>query len=271
MSTYVIGDVQGCFDSLQALLSSFDFDARVDRLWFVGDLVNRGPKSLEVLRWVRSLGDRAVAVMGNHDLHLLACAAAVAAPRRRDTVDAILRAPDRDELLRWLVRRPLLYREGDWVLVHAGLYPGWTLTQHEQLALSIEGELAGAGAVALLRAWRSRDRVESSAGVLVVGGSVTERRAFGLDVLTRMRCIRDDGSLDLTFSGSPEQAGERLRPWYESYDFGPRRVVFGHWAALGVREGAGWISLDSGCIWGNGLTAYRLDDGAVFHQQTIDS
>src|SRR5262245_49421682 len=134
MSTYAIGDIQGCFLTLQALLEQIEFDARRDHLWLVGDLVNRGPRSLEVLRWAAALGDRVRAVLGNHDLHLLARAAGVAAPKRRDSLDAVLQAPDRESLFAWLHSLPLLYREGDLALVHGGLDPAWDLATAESLA-----------------------------------------------------------------------------------------------------------------------------------------
>lgn len=262
MATYAIGDVQGCYDSLCALLARVGFDPACDRLWFAGDLVNRGPRSLEVLRAVRGLGERAVVVLGNHDLHLLGRAAGVSSPKRNDTLDQVLAAPDADELLSWLGSRPLFHEEGDFALVHAGLLPAWDLAQARARAQEVEAALGGAARDEVLRAddepvtaWRS-DLPEP------------ERLRAITTVLTRIRTCREDGELCASFSGPPEEAPAGCHPWF-SHPRGARRpstLLFGHWAALGFRRGEGYVGLDSGCVWGGPLTALRLDDGEVFQE-----
>lgn len=245
MATYAIGDVQGCATTLERLLVRIGF-AGHDRLWLVGDLVNRGPRSADVLRLVRGLGERAVVVLGNHDLHLLARAAGLEPAKRRDTLDDVLSAPDRAPLLDWLRTRPLLHRDGAWLMVHAGLLPAWTVDEAEARAREVEALLAQGRLAELL------------------GDS---RPARSLRVLTRLRTCRDDGRL-CDFDGAPEDAPDGCQPWFSS----PKRrstevtVLFGHWSALGLHLGADAIGLDTGCVWGRTLTALRLEDRAVFSE-----
>ncbi len=267
VSTYVIGDIQGCFASLMQLMKTIQFDRTLDRLWFVGDLVNRGPRSLEVLRWIRDLGDRATPVLGNHDLHLLALAEGVRTAKPQDTLEEVLLAPDRDELLDWLRHLPLLHRENRYVLVHAGLLPAWTTAQAEELAceasraiLSKAGrELLGFFQCGESMRWR-RDLEE------------TERLQLTLQVLTRIRTCDRDGVPCLDFSGPPAEAPEGCVPWFDA----PGRqdtedvVLFGHWAALGLMQSPRAIGLDTGCVWGGSLTALRLEDRQVFQVRNVD-
>jgi bis(5'-nucleosyl)-tetraphosphatase (symmetrical) len=267
MSTYAIGDIQGCYRTLKRLLKKIRFDADADRLWLTGDLVNRGPRSLEVLRWVREQGDRVATVLGNHDLHLIARAFGTRAPRSRDTVDDVLEAPDREELIRWLRRRPFLHREGDRVLVHAGLLPPWTLEQAEQLAREIETVLASPKPERLLqalvaerpRAWRADLGIE-------------DRWRVTVQAFTRLRTCRDDGRVCDGFSGPPERAPEGCHPWFELRDdqLAGVTVVCGHWATLGLRIQPGVMALDTGCVWGGELTAVRLEDGEIFQESLAD-
>jgi bis(5'-nucleosyl)-tetraphosphatase (symmetrical) len=265
MATYAIGDIQGCFDSLCALLARCGFDSRDDRVWLAGDLVNRGPGSLEVLRWARDLGDRAVCVLGNHDLHLLARGAGLAGPKRRDTLADVLAAPDADELLSWLRGQPLYHREGDVVMVHAGIDPRWSLDEAAALAAEVEAALSGDRWLEVLASDREpmvpwRPELEGASRLQSIA-----------EVLTRLRTCRDDGQPCSSFSGPPEEAPAGCHPWFSH----PRRrslgatVIFGHWAALGLRRGPDTWALDSGCVWGGELTALRLDDGAVFQQPAI--
>lgn len=265
MATYAIGDLQGCFVTLQRLLARIRFDAAGDRLWLVGDLVNRGPRSLEVLRWARGLGDRHAAVLGNHDVHLLACAAGIAQPKGRDTLGEVLAAPDRADLVAWLRARPLLVRDGEHILVHAGVHPLWSAADAERLAREAERALARdleaflvAGQEKPPRSWD-----ESLAG--------EARLSYILAALTRMRVVYADGKLDLKFKGPVEDAPPGTTPWFTA----PCRradatVVFGHWAALGLSMGPTWIATDTGCVWKNALTAVRLDDRAVFREKYAD-
>jgi len=267
MATYVIGDVQGCAESLEALLERCEL-TRTDRVWFVGDIVNRGPQSLEALELIMSLGERARVVLGNHDLHLLACHVG-AQPGRGDTIQAILEAPRREELISWLRSRPLLYEEGGVAMTHAGINPAWSWSEVQS------------------RAQRAHKRLMSDDGLeqLAIAhpsraqrGQAPHERAEWIQDLawfTRVRFIRD-GQLDERCKGGPSDAGPDEQPWYELYEDSlsrgdrPERLIVGHWAALGLRLSSRLASLDTGCIWGRYLTALRLEDDALFMQSTIE-
>lgn len=257
MPTYAIGDVQGCYLTLRRLLTRVGFDPGRDRLWFAGDLVNRGPRSLETLRWAAAHEQALVSVLGNHDLHLLGAAAGLRRPRPQDTLAQVLSAPDADALLGWLRQRPLLHREREWVLVHAGLHPAWTLADAERLARAIERELRGEG-------WRDL------LAALYGGGAGELERA--LRAFTLMRVVRADGALDLEFNGPPAERPAGTSPWFELPSRRPpgARVVFGHWAALGLYVSPSAVGLDTGCVWGRTLTAFRLEDGAITQEPRVD-
>ncbi len=254
MATWAIGDVHGCFDTLETLNGRIGLDAGRDRLWMVGDLVNRGPGSLDVLRWSRArhreMGDRFQVVLGNHDLHLIARHLGLAAARRGDTLEDVLRADDGPDLVDWLRRRPFIHfeRSGDvdFVLVHAGLQPGWSPQDAAAAGRLLERRLQGPEAARLLR---SRDD-------------------NALAAFTRMRMLDREGRPH-DYSGPPEGAPAGLRPWFDVAPraCGGRVVVCGHWAALGLRLRPDLVALDSGCVWGNTLTAVRLDDRAVVSVQ----
>jgi len=268
MATYAIGDVHGCFATLQGLLKRVAYDPRRDRLWLVGDLVNRGPRSLAVLRWASRLDpERAVAVLGNHDLHLLARAEGLASPRRRDTLDEVLAARDRDGLLDWLRARPLFHREGAWAMVHAGLLPEWTLAAAAALAREVEGELRDGAAARLLATFR-----DDPPGRFRESLSPAARRRLALAALTRLRTVNGRGRMTTDFSGPPGEAPPGYVPWFTV----PRRksrgaqVICGHWAALGLHLDDGVAALDTGCVWGRELTALRLDDRKVFQEPAAD-
>jgi bis(5'-nucleosyl)-tetraphosphatase (symmetrical) len=260
MATYAIGDVQGCFLTLQRLLDAIRFDPASDRLWLAGDLVNRGPRSLEVLRWARGLGEALVAVLGNHDLHLIGRSFGVRGVKRGDSLDAVLVAPDRDALIGWLRGLPLLHREGDRVLVHAGLQPAWTPAEAEEVARAVESALRGPDAGALIESLSERTLPGWGPGL-----DPRRRRDLGLQTLVLMRTCRRDGRLCRDFSGPPEQAPPGCRPWFEREGRRPAgvTVVCGHWARLGLRIQPGLLALDTGCAWGGRLTAVRLEDGAI--------
>lgn len=269
MATYAIGDIQGCFDSLMRLLDRIGFDASRDRVWLVGDLVNRGPRSLDVLRWARHLGNRVVAVLGNHDMHLLARAAGVAKRKKLDTLQEILAVPDRQGLIDWLRHRPLLHREGKHVMVHAGLHPAWSLEQAAVLAS--EGE-------ALLRApdWQThmgalRGNPPPAWSDDLAGD---ERRRAIISVFTRMRTCTPAGHMEHRFSGPPAQTPAGYLPWYAvphaRWRTPGQQVVFGHWAALGLYMDDACIGLDTGCVWGETLTAVRLEDRQVWQVPTVE-
>jgi bis(5'-nucleosyl)-tetraphosphatase (symmetrical) len=260
MAVYAIGDLQGCFDPLKRLLDRIGFDPAEDRLWFSGDIVNRGPASLETLRFVRGLGELAVMVLGNHDLHLLASAWADSRPRKkRDTLDDILEAPDREELLEWLRRRPLLHHDPavGFTMVHAGLPPQWDLEEARAAAGELQAVLGGDRFVDFLRHMYGNQPDCWSPELEGI-----DRLRFIVNAFTRLRYLRPDGSMDFDNTGPPERAGEGLIPWFR---FPGRRteglsMVFGHWSTVGEVVHAGAFSLDTGCVWGGRLTALRLDD-----------
>ncbi len=268
MATYIIGDLQGCHADLRALLERVGFDAARDCLWFTGDLVNRGPASLAALRFVRALGERAVVVLGNHDLHLLACRHVDGiAPRAGDTLDDVLSAPDRDELLDWLRARPLIHHDTahGLTLVHAGLPPQWSLPE----ALALGEEMA-----ALLRGPRFADMLARMYGNLpdhwdeeLTGAA---RFRFVVNAFTRLRYVTGDGRIELKAKGAPGSQRPGLVPWFAAPGRRSRdaRVVFGHWSTLRLTpaEEARYnvLPLDTGAVWGGSLTAYRIEDGARF-------
>jgi bis(5'-nucleosyl)-tetraphosphatase (symmetrical) len=262
MATYAIGDVQGCFTTLERLLRRIDFDPGRDRLWLVGDLVNRGPSSLEVLRWAKSLGRNLVTVLGNHDLHLLARAEGLREARPRDTFDDVLEAPDRDALLEWLAGRPLFHREGEFVMVHAGLHPEWSLDEAEALAWEAQEALRSRKRYSLLEWFEDSEPRRWSDSL-----DGPERLRLTVDVLTRIRTVKVTGDLCLEFAGPPDQAPEGCVPWFERSELpAGSTVLFGHWAALGLHLGRNAIGLDTGCAWGRSLTALRLEDRQVFEE-----
>ena len=255
MTRYAIGDLQGCVAELRSLLSRLKFSADRDRLWFVGDLVNRGPDSLATLRLVRALGDNAVVVLGNHDLHLLAVAYGAQRRRRSDTLDAVLAAPDRDALIEWLRLRPLAHLEGSDLMVHAGVVPQWTAARTLALAAEVGGVLSRDPCALLEHMYGDEPERwdERLAGA--------ERLRFIVNVLTRLRLCTADGRVDISIKGPPPPPPSPLRPWFEHPQRASRdvRVIFGHWSALGLVQEPGLLGLDSGCVWGGSLTAANLD------------
>lgn len=255
MSVYAIGDIQGCFEPLQRLLKHIEFDPAVDTLWFVGDLVNRGEGSLETLRFVRDLGSSAVTVLGNHDLHFLALHYAGFEPRRSDTLDVLLAAPDVDELAAWLRRQPLLVVANDFVMAHAGVPHIWSLAQARDFAAEACAVLSGPGYLQFFEQMYgpSPPWTPTLAGI--------ERVRAIVNYLTRMRLVAEDGALDFDFKGSAEAMPDGFAPWFQY----PRQfrdpIVFGHWAALdGITGRADVIATDTGCVWGRTLSAVRLDE-----------
>lgn len=258
MAVYAIGDVQGCFDELQDLLKKISFDAQRDYLWFTGDLVNRGPKSLEVVRFVKGLGGRAVSVLGNHDLHLLAVAQGHEKYRRKDTFDDILQAPDRAELIDWLRHRPFLHHDAalGFTLIHAGLPPQWDLAQAKSGAAELERVLRGPAYSTYLEQMYGNEPEQWSDNL-----SGRERLRFITNCFTRLRFCDAQGHLALEEKGPPGTAPAPYQPWFEvlgrrSADL---NIVFGHWSTLGPRVDKGIYPLDTGCLWGKSLTALRLD------------
>ncbi len=262
MATYAIGDIQGCFTSLMALLNRVAFDPAHDRLWLVGDLVNRGPDSLRTLRFVRDLGAAAVTVLGNHDLYLLMVAyGAVRSRGKDDTIQAVLDAPDRDALLGWLRTRPLMHLENGFAMVHAGLLPCWTVVQARALAREVEGALAGPYHADLLHNMWGSEPVAWDDGLRDYA-----RMRVIVNAMTRMRFCTPGGKMDFKVKGEVAKAPKGYVPWFEvpGRKSADTTVVFGHWSALGLRVEPRLLALDSGCLWGRELSAVRLEDRAVF-------
>lgn len=261
MSTYAIGDVQGCHDALLRLLDAVHFDAAQDQLWFAGDLVNRGPDSLQTLRLVMSLGTAAVCVLGNHDLHLLARAAGGRAGRL-DTLDALLAADDRDVLLHWLRHRPLLHEADGWAMAHAGIAPCWTLSQARAAARSAEAVLRASDHTAFLaQMYGDEPRLWSPAL------SATEQLRFSINAFTRMRYCTPDGALEFRAKGAPGSQPAPLQPWFALPARVPvgAEIIFGHWSTLGRvhwPQHRVW-GLDTGAVWGGRLTALCLETSVL--------
>ena len=267
MATYAIGDIQGCYRELLELLELIAFDPARDSLWLTGDLVNRGPDSLATLRYIRQLGARAITVLGNHDLHLLAIAASGEKPKRKDTLDAILAAPDRDELLDWLRRQPLLHVDvgTGYAMVHAGLAPQWSIPQARELAAEVSEVLCSDNYPEYFRHMygdgpcRWREELHG-----------WERLRCITNYLTRMRFCNEKGELALRAKGAPGSQPPGYSPWYAL----PTRrnrdltILFGHWSQLPIEDPEalenGVRPLDSGCLWGGRLTAMRLEDQRYF-------
>lgn len=261
MATFAIGDIQGCFSSFMRLLERCAFDPAHDKLWLVGDLVNRGPRSLETLRYVRDLGPAARTVLGNHDLSLLMAAEGFGKRSKGDTFDDVLDAPDCDELLHWLRHQPLCHVEGEYCLVHAGLLPQWTVDQARTLASEVEAALTGPDWHEFMaNMWGSdpsawRDDLEGWGRLRVI-----------VNAMTRMRFCSSEGVMDFRVKGEVTKAPQGYMPWFQV--LGRRSadsiLITGHWSALGLKVMPNLLAIDSGCLWGGALTAIRLEDRALF-------
>jgi bis(5'-nucleosyl)-tetraphosphatase (symmetrical) len=261
LAIYAIGDIQGCFDSFRRLLERCAFDPARDRLWLVGDLVNRGPRSLETLRFVRNLGAAAITVLGNHDLSLLMAAEGFGKPGKGDTFDEILQAPDRDELLDWLRRQPLCHVEGEYCLVHAGLLPQWTAIEARALAAEVEAKLSGPDWRELMaNMWGSEPASWND------GLDGWPRLRVIVNAMTRMRFCSPEGVMNFRAKGEVSNAPEGYLPWFQIPDRRSSETVLitGHWSALGLNILPNLLAIDSGCLWGGALTAIRLADRAIF-------
>lgn len=260
MATWAIGDIQGCNVTLQRLLARIGWRPGGDRLWLTGDLVNRGAASLDVLRWaVEHQGDLTV-VLGNHDIHLLARAADLVRPKSRDTLEELLAAPDLPRLVAWLRRQPLLHRDGEHTMIHAGLLPEWTVDRAQALAAEAETMLRQPDGAFLLELFQTRSVQPWDEATTGIG-----RHAAVVGALTRLRTLTLDGRPCAAYSGPPASAPSDCVAWFDHPLRRSRgqRVVFGHWAALGLHVTADVVALDTGCVWGGALTAWRLDDGHI--------
>ena len=261
MSHYVVGDLQGCYSEFRQLLDTIAFEPAGDRLWLVGDLVNRGPDSLSVLRTVKSLGAAATTVLGNHDFHLLIVAAGHRRPHRNDTLSAVLDAPDRDELLDWLRRRPLIVREGERLMVHAGLLPTWTPADAVMFSREVEAVLASSAHDEFLSELYGDQPArwdDDLAGA--------DRLRVIVNACTRLRFCAADGTMEFAEKRGPAHARRGFAPWFEhpSRKSAGTTIFCGHWSTLDLMIAPNVLMLDSGCVWGGPLTAVRLDDGRVF-------
>lgn len=268
MATYAIGDIQGCFEPFQALLEQIQFDPSKDRLWLTGDLINRGPGSLQTLRYVRALGDRAVTVLGNHECHFLAVAQGHKRPHRSDSFHDILDAPDRDELIDWIRQQPFFYHDAElgYGMLHAGVPPQWDVATIKARAAELSAALQDHrfdGFMADMygnQPNRWSDDLEGH-----------DRLRFIINCFTRMRFCSPKGKLDLKQKGPLGSQPEPLLPWFQA----PNRqskalpIIFGHWSQLGLYRGDNVVCLDSGCLWGGQMSALHLETGAV-HQRSCD-
>ena len=258
MTLYAIGDIQGCAQAFTTLLSRIPFEPGRDHLWLVGDLVNRGPDSLTVLREIMHLGDNVTTVLGNHDLHLLATAAGVRKPIKGDTFHSVLAAPDAANIVDWLRCRPLLHHDTArrMLLVHAGLPPNWSVAEAVSRAAEVEEVLQGPKFATLLgKMYGNRPRRWSG------GLKGYSRLRFIINCLTRMRMMTPDMQLNMRATGAPWRTGDKRVAWFdfEDHAWGDTRIVFGHWSQLGLIVLPNLVSLDTGCVWGRQLTAVRLD------------
>jgi bis(5'-nucleosyl)-tetraphosphatase (symmetrical) len=261
MATYAIGDIQGCYRTLKALVGKLPLKKR-DQIWLAGDLVNRGPRSAKVLRWARDAENVSV-VLGNHDLHLLAAAAGHREIKKRDTLEDVLEADDGEELCEWLAEQPFLVENDRALMVHAGIHPAWSLDEAREVAEECHAAVADG---TWLKAWNAT-RPEPP----VWSDDLTNKKrlASALSALVASRTFYKDGAQCVDFAGPLDERPKGTRPWFHKRDFA-KTVYFGHWAALGFYRGDRVVCLDSGCVWGRKLTAVRIDDGEVFQQSNVD-
>ena len=260
MSTYVIGDLQGCFAQLESLLAKVGYRREVDRLWFTGDLINRGPESLATVRFVKSLGTSAVTVLGNHDLHFLAIVFGGHRTLASDTLDGLMDAPDCLEIAHWLRGLPLMHRENGFVMVHAGLPHIWTVREAERHAREVESVMRDDEACEDFFRQMYGNRPDAWSDTL----QGMDRNRIITNYFTRMRLVSHAGEMDFSHKGTLEGAPAGFRPWLAYPSRVRERILFGHWAALdGETESGSMIGLDTGCVWGRTLTAYCLEDGSI--------
>jgi len=268
MATWAIGDIHGCWLTLQRLLERIRWDPGRDSLWLVGDIVNRGPSSLEVLRWAYEHRNGLTLVLGNHDFHLLARAIGAAKARREDTLTEILEAQDREELLAWLRTRPLVHRFGPYVMVHAGLAPDWNIELTTGLAKAVAERIAGPDSDEVIRMLYASRKSEWSVDL-----RGDEELAAAAAIFTRMRMVGPDGRGHLDYAGPPGAAPEGWKPWYTKSAVRSQgyRLLFGHWAQFGYYRAHDAVCLDSGCVYGGRLTALRLNDGRIAQEPAVDA
>jgi bis(5'-nucleosyl)-tetraphosphatase (symmetrical) len=261
MATYAIGDLQGCFFSFQDLLKKIQFNPVHDRLWFVGDLINRGPGSLDVMRWMLEHQSSVVTVLGNHDLHTLVVAEGFVSAHRSDTIQSLLDAPDAPELLRWLRHQPLVHFEHGYLMVHAGLLPEWTVDQAMALGAEVHLALQAPNYREFLQHMYGNDPKRWDDGL-----NGWDRLRVITNAMTRLRICSADGEMEFKFKGELQNIPDGYQPWFElSHRASVNTpIVFGHWSALGLQHKNNVYSLDTGCLWGGHLSAMRLEDRQIF-------
>jgi len=263
MSIYAVGDIQGCLEPLKKLLEQVNFDPAQDQLWSVGDMVNRGPQSLDTLRFLKSLGNACISVLGNHDLHLLAVAYGIKQPKKSDTLQEILDAPDCQELLTWLEQKPLLHTTEDKALVHAGIPHIWTVEQASAFSKEVSQMLNSEQRQNFLQEMYGNEPALWSEYL-----SGMERLRVITNYLTRMRVCDSKGTLELGFKSFPEQAPNGYSPWFTHYSKPSHHIFFGHWAALETKTYNSFFhALDSGCVWGNRMTMIDVDTRQRFYHR----
>ncbi|MDD2758702.1 MAG: symmetrical bis(5'-nucleosyl)-tetraphosphatase [Methylomonas sp.] len=256
MAIYAIGDIQGCYNELRRLLDAINFDPAEDQHWLVGDLVNRGPHSLETLRFIKGLGASAVSVLGNHDLHLIATVTSLGKVGKKDTLGPILRAADCDDLIDWLRRQRMFYHNADYCMLHAGLPPQWDFELTQSMAHEVEQAIAGDDYQRFFRSMYG-----NKPAVWQDDLSATEKLRFAVNCFTRLRYCTPEGEMDFHQKGPPGSQPVHLLPWFrvpgrKSKDM---RIIFGHWSTLGYYSEDNVYAIDTGCLWGGQMTALKLD------------
>ena len=261
MATYAIGDLQGCFFSFKDLLKKIQFNPAHDRLWFVGDLINRGPGSLDVMRWMFDYQSSVVTVLGNHDLHTLVVAEGFVSAHRSDTIQSLLDAPDAPELLGWLRQQPLVHFEHGYLMVHAGLLPEWTVDQALTLAAEVNVALQAPNYREFLQHMYGNDPKRWDDGL-----TGWDRLRVITNAMTRLRICSTEGEMEFKFKGELENIPNGYQPWFDLTQRASVNtpIVFGHWSALGLQHKNNVYSLDTGCLWGGHLSAMRLEDRQIF-------
>ena len=268
MALYLIGDLQGCDSAFGRLLDKIGFSPSRDTVYLLGDLVNRGPQSLQVLRRVMGLGTAARCLLGNHDLHLLALSVGARKPSKKDTLACVLDAPDRDALLDWLRRQPLALHEHGWLMVHAGVLPQWTALQALALAREVEVVLRGSDWANFMHEMYGDESAQWRDDL-----AGAERLRVVVNALTRLRFCSAEGLMEFETSAGPNEAPAGCLPWFDA----PARktagtpIAFGHWSALGYLKRSDLVSLDTGCVWGRCLSALRVDGADGCAQELIQT
>jgi bis(5'-nucleosyl)-tetraphosphatase (symmetrical) len=256
MATYAIGDIQGCYYAFQSLLERIGFDVKSDELWLVGDIVNRGSGSLEVLRWCFQHQEHLKIVLGNHDLHTIAVAHGIRPPNKSDTIQSILDAPDADDLLNWLRHQPLMVKNNQYMMVHAGLLPQWQAEAAFGYAKEVETALQSNNYMDFLC-----NMYGNSPNIWMDDLTGFDRLRVITNAMTRIRVCAADGALDFNFKGELPDVPEGYVAWFDWPDRASdsQPIIFGHWSALGLQQRNNVFALDTGCLWGGALTAMCLE------------